>query len=186
MKYCANCGIAIEDEVRFCPGCGKKQDEAPETPADPQKNVSTQPKESANESSGEQPPIPPTYASPIQQPPYTPPSPPPSAPPAGNPGYWQGGGSVQHSYIQPKQKSNGLAIAGFVVSLCTILFLAVPFIGLIMSLIALGLSIAGMVVANRNEGAVGMAVAGLVLSIIFLITTAYIMFAVIGYVSIRW
>ena len=186
MKYCANCGAAIDDQVRFCPECGMKQEETAAA-ADSQKDVPVeQPKGTETGYKNEQPPAPPTNTPPTQSS-YAPPPAPPAAP-VGNNGYWQGGvsASMQYSYPQPqpKPKSNGLAIAGFVVSLCTILFIAVPVIGLIMSLIGLGLSIAGMVVANRNEGAVGMAVAGLVLSIIFLITTAYVMFAMIGYVSI--
>ena len=35
MKYCANCGKAMEDNVAFCPECGAAQQAAPQAEARP-------------------------------------------------------------------------------------------------------------------------------------------------------
>lgn len=167
MKYCINCGAAIADQMKYCPECGAKQAAPLGTPS----NVLE------DEHAGVGAPAQPDVAA--HQ--VTPPAPgmeTPSVPPTAGNGHWQGTPSqMQPPYQQQlKPRSNGLAIAGFVVSLCLVLFVAVPVVGVVMALVSLGLSISGMMIANRNEGAIGMAVAGLVLSIIFGLTSVYYFF----------
>ena len=75
----------------------------------------------------------------------------------------------QPIYIQqaPAQKSsNGLGIAGFVVSLCSAFMVWVPFLNFVLALVGLILSAMGM-----KKEPKGLATAGLVISIIFLIVS---------------
>lgn len=65
---------------------------------------------------------------------------------------------------QPNQGSNGLGIAGFVVSLCAAFLVWVPFLNLVLSIVGLILSAMGMKKLPK-----GLATAGLVISIIFLV-----------------
>lgn len=142
MKYCINCGVPLEDSMRFCSECGAKQ------------QVEQTQESGAGQPGGFGGNTPPQY-----QPPY-------------------GGASTSpYGGVPSKPKSNGLAIAGFVVSLCAVLFVLVPVAGLVISLVALGLSIAGMTVASHTRGASGMAIAGLVLSLIFTLTSIYYLIA---------
>ena len=97
--------------------------------------------------------------------------------------YYDQSNAYQSQYQTPQpqginvtqHRSNGLAIGGFVVSLCTVLFLAIPIFGIVMALIGLGLSGAGLGVASKRQGAVGLAVAGLVLGIIFTVVSVVYM-----------
>lgn len=63
---------------------------------------------------------------------------------------------------QPKN-SNGIAIAGFVLSLVTLFFCWLPYIPFITGLLALIFSIVG--IAKKNASLKGLAIAGLVISI---------------------
>ena len=75
----------------------------------------------------------------------------------------------QPIYVQqvPEQKSsNGLGIAGFVVSLCSAFMVWVPFLNFVLALVGLILSAMGM-----KKEPKGLATAGLVISIIFLIVS---------------
>ena len=166
MKYCVHCGTAIDEQANYCRACGGKQETAfvsaaegvwAAAPADPPENETVQP----------------SFV-----PPAAPNPPTVQSEPQANYGY-DGAGWQQPTPAQPgipqKKKSNGLAIAGFVVALCSVLFLAVPLMGVFVSLVALGLSVAGMLVARQKNGADGMAVAGMVISIIFCLTSVYYM-----------
>ena len=67
---------------------------------------------------------------------------------------------------QPNQGSNGLGIAGFVVSLCAAFLVWVPILNFVLALVGLILSANGM-----KKQPKGLATAGLVISIIFLVVT---------------
>lgn len=67
----------------------------------------------------------------------------------------------------PAPPSNGLAVAGFVVGLVSVFMPLV--IGFVMAGVGLGLSIGGLVRAGRIAAGSGLAVAGLVLSIVGLL-----------------
>ena len=176
MKYCINCGTQLEDQMRFCSECGTEQ------PAGQAQNSSgpsggasaSEANFHCNDGAGAQPAQATNQANSY----------------GGNfaPQYPYGanGANPMPPYSgmqQVKPKSNGLAIAGFVVSLCAILFILIPVVGLLISLTALGLSIAGMIMASRTKGANGMAVAGLVLSLIFGLTSIY--YLVSGYLILN-
>jgi hypothetical protein len=81
----------------------------------------------------------------------------------------------QQQYVpQPPQKTNGLAVAGFVCSLIP----CVSILGLILS--AVGLN---QISKDPNQGGKGLAIAGLVLGILGSIGWAIYYFAVIAVVS---
>ena len=71
-----------------------------------------------------------------------------------------------HQPVQPAQSSNGLGIAGFVVSLCAAFLVWVPILNFVLALVGLILSAMGM-----KKQPKGLATAGLVISIIFLVVT---------------
>lgn len=140
--YCKKCGGKLSDEDKFCPYCGEKTDST--TDGDKAYNV-------YNEAfKGE------------------------IVPPATN-GYnnfsYQGGNPYNNcntpgnqGYFSTCQKSpNGFGIAGFVAS---ILSLWLGFLFAIPCFVALGLSIAGMAKMKNSSSCNGLAIAGLVISII--------------------
>ena len=151
MKYCINCGTPLEDSMRFCSECGTEQPAGrAQNGGGPSGASSAQETSQANAGN---------FASQSQ--------------------YGAYGAPTMPSYPgmqREKPKSNGLAIGGFVVSLCAVLFVFIPVAGLLVSLTGLGLSIAGMMLASRTKGASGMAVAGLVLSLVFGLTSLYYLF----------
>lgn len=101
---------------------------------------------------------------PPPQPPWQPGSPPPQQP-------WAPGPPPHQP--QPARKANGLAIAGFVLAL-------IGFIGsttgngivaaVLLCVVGLGLSIAGVVVASNRRSGRGLAIAGIVVACVGLIT----------------
>ena len=81
----------------------------------------------------------------------------------------------QQQYVpQPPQKTNGLAVAGFVCAL----FPCISLLGLIFSAVALN-----QIGKNPNQGGKGLAIAGLVIGIIFTSFYAFYYFAVMAAVS---
>ena len=86
----------------------------------------------------------------------------------------------EECYQPVKKASNGLGVAGFVVSLCGLIFAAVPFFGLVLSLIGLALSIAGMCRKGRKKG---LAIAGLVLGILAIIIALLVTLALSAYMA---
>lgn len=71
-----------------------------------------------------------------------------------------------YPHAMSSRRSNGLAIAGFIISLVSILF---SYIFCITSIVALGLSIAGMKNRKNCTDNNGFATAGLIISIITLV-----------------
>lgn len=72
-----------------------------------------------------------------------------------------------YAQVPQRPPSNGLAVAGFVVGLVSVFMPLV--IGFVMAGVGLGLSIGGLVRAGRIAAGSGLAVAGLVLSIVGLL-----------------
>lgn len=77
---------------------------------------------------------------------------------------------------QPAAKSSGLAIAGLIMGIFTLIFCWVPVVGFILGILGLIFSIAG--IAKKNGGAKGAAIAGLVMTIIGAIISV-VMFAAV-------
>ena len=98
----------------------------------------------------------------------TPPPPPPPQPP---PGYASQTGQPTHVYVnQPYIKgSNGMAVAGFVLALIAVFFSWIPVLGWIIWLLGLIFSIIGIATAKRKQSGLGLAITGLVLSLLGLI-----------------
>ena len=80
----------------------------------------------------------------------------PAYPPTGYPAY---------GYPVPR-KANGLSIAGFVCGLLGVVLAFAPYIGVILGIIGISLSVPGRNRAKRVGGPTGLATAGLVLGII--------------------
>jgi hypothetical protein len=73
-------------------------------------------------------------------------------------------------YYPPAPRRNGVAVAGFVTSLCSVVFCAVPGLGLLAAMTGLGLSIGGTAAAGRVGGKHrGLGVAGIVLASVGLV-----------------
>ncbi|MBR1796402.1 MAG: DUF4190 domain-containing protein [Clostridiales bacterium] len=143
MKICDHCGASNEDSTRFCTTCGAKFPEraqayTPTPDPEPEPVQATSPEPFNVET--------PSYSQAYQQP------------------YQQSyQGSYQNNYSYGDQRSySGLAVAGFVTSLVSLLCCGITsFIGLI-------LSIAGAVSASKKEKkGMGLAIAGIIISALF-------------------
>lgn len=152
MKYCTNCGNALEEQVRFCPECGAEQ---PARQAETSGNSFTGSSASGGETSGGR------YEANASAQQYT---------NGAAPNY-----NYNHAQAE-RTKTNGLGIAGFVVSLCAFPFVAFPPVGLVLALTGLGLSIASMAVAGQKNQKNGLGIAGFVLSLVFCLSSLYYLF----------
>ncbi|WP_320018898.1 hypothetical protein [Labilibaculum manganireducens] len=82
-----------------------------------------------------------------------------------------------------EKKSNGMATAGFVLALITVLFGWIPFVGWVTWLLGLIFSALGLSKANKVGVGKGLAIAGLVISligIVVLLVVAASIAAIIG------
>ena len=152
--FCESCGASIPDGQAFCSNCGAA---APAQAA-------------------------PVQATPVQSAPAPAPAPQPMAQPVqpvqqyAQPvqpvqQYAQPVQQVQPVYVQPvvavpaqPRKSSGMAIAGLIMGIFTLIFCWVPVVSWILGLLGLIFSIIG--IAKKNGGAKGAAIAGLVLTIL--------------------
>ncbi len=87
------------------------------------------------------------------------------------------------SYVSPV--SNMFGLIGFIIALVSIFLVAIPVLNFILICIGLGLSIFGLVLANRNGLSKGLSIAGMVIAIIMLViaiiyTSVMSMFSGIG------
>lgn len=170
--YCESCGNFIPDGQAFCSNCGARvASPAPSAPAAP-----AAPVQSAAPAAMPVAPVAtaPAAVQPIQaaapQPVYQQPA---YQQPA-QPVYQQ---TIQPVYQQPvyqpvaavnpipAKRGNGAAVAGLVFGILTVVTCWIPFIFYVFGLLGLIFSIVG--VAKRNARGKGMAIAGLILSILF-------------------
>lgn len=142
--FCESCGALIPDGQSFCSNCGAA------APVQAQAPVTAAPAAAPAPAPAPQPaaqPVQPVqqYAQPVQQ--------------------------VQPVYVQPvvavpaqPRKSSGMAIAGLIMGIFTLIFCWVPVVSWILGLLGLIFSIIG--IAKKNGGAKGAAITGLVLTIL--------------------
>lgn len=151
--FCESCGASIPDGQAFCSNCGA----AAPAQAAPVQAAPVQPAPA---------PAPQPMAQPVQQ--YAQPAPQPVQPVQQ---YAQPVQQAQPVYVQPvvavpaqPRKSSGMAIAGLIMGIFTLIFCWVPVVSWILGLLGLIFSIIG--IAKKNGGAKGAAIAGLVLTIL--------------------
>lgn len=166
---CTNCAASFDDNVRFCPKCGTAGDSINSGTAFSPSNS----------------PIPPSSANPSASPAYAPPpdNPPPQAgssaynshanvpPPAdpsvyAPPAYVPPPGGVAYGVKPHNTRGSGPAIASLILGIVGAIAWLLPFIGFPVTVVGLILGVTG-----RKSDKKGVATAGLVLSIIFLVFT---------------
>lgn len=138
--FCESCGASVPDGQAFCSNCG-----APVTQAAPQ----AAPAQPVYQQPVAQP-VQPVYQQPVVAQPVV------AQPVVAQP-------AVQQVIVQ-QPKSSGLAIAGLIMGIFTLIFCWVPVVGFILGILGLIFSIAG--IAKKNGGAKGAAIAGLVMTIL--------------------
>ena len=89
------------------------------------------------------------------------------------------GGTVHVTQIVQEKKSNGLAVAGFVLALLGLLFSWVPVVGWILWTLGLIFSLIGVFRKPR-----GLAIAGLIITFINLIILIFVISAIVGAIGI--
>jgi uncharacterized paraquat-inducible protein A len=140
--YCQSCGSFIPDDQAVCPNCG-----APAYKPEPQP-VSQTVELPAFQPSPSQPDAQPVFQQPVYQ------------QPAAKPVYSQ----PAPVSAAPAKRSNGLAVAGLILGILSLIFCWVPVLVWVLGLFGLIFSIAG--IAKKNASGKGMGIAGLVMSII--------------------
>ena len=162
--YCESCGNFIPDGQAFCSNCGARvASPAPSAPAAPAAPVQSAAPVAM--------PVAPVAPAPAAVQPIQTPAP---QPVYQQPVYQQ---TIQPVYQQPvyqpvaavkpipAKRGNGAAVAGLVFGILTVVTCWIPFIFYVFGLLGLIFSIVG--VAKRNARGKGMAIAGLILSILF-------------------
>ena len=175
MKKCAFCGCDNSDDSKFCVNCGTSLPEAAATPVEPVVAATPVaepvPVQAVPEAPKPQPQ--PEYRSAIDPQPVTAPAPDYGSYNYGNNTTAAAPASAAPTY-NPKpaaQKTNGLCIAGFVISLVSLLCAGFT------AIVSLILSICGYVSASKkNQKGKGFAVAGIVISIVLVLFFAFVMF----------
>ena len=154
--FCESCGASIPDGQAFCSNCGA----AAPAQATPVQATPVQ----AAPAPAPQPVAQPVQ--PVQQ--YSQPAP---QPVQSVQQYAQPVQQAQPVYVQPvvavpaqPRKSSGMAIAGLIMGIFTLIFCWVPFVSWILGLLGLIFSIIG--IAKKNCGAKGAAITGLSLTIL--------------------
>lgn len=82
--------------------------------------------------------------------------------------------------IPAQSQGNGMGVAGFVTGLLGLIFFWVPFLGLVLALVGVSLSGVGVARGKRLNAPTGLAIAGLVLSIIALIPAVFVVVALLA------
>ena len=153
MSFCPNCGASNESGNKFCMFCGSTLDEpvpvaTPVDNAEPVKPAQPEP-------------VQPITATPIAQ---------PISQPIAAPIQPMNSGRISSAYTAPAS-TNGLCIAGMVVSLVSILCCGLlAWLGFLLSLIGL------IVACAKKQKGKGMAIAGLIISVILMGLLAFLMF----------
>ena len=192
--YCESCGSFIQDGESFCSNCGAR---APK-PAGPVVQQIAQPAPAPQPVASPVVPAPQPIAQPVQpvQPVYQQPVYQQSTPQPGQPVYQQPvyqqpvyQQPVQPIYQQPayqqvvvtqlpdsRSRINGAATAGLVFGIITACLCWLPVVNLIPAVFGLIFSIVGL--SKRNAGGKGRAIAGLIMSGIGMLISAYVILAV--------
>ena len=143
-------------------------EQPPVNPQDPNQPAYGAPPQPAYGSQPPPPPVAPSYAPP---PPSHPQQPPPGYPqaPLGYPPAPQG---YPQQFAPPA--NNGIAIAALVVSIVALVLCWIPYLGLPLPLVAIGLAIAGLVRARKIGKGMGLAVTGLLIGLVALLAAVTI------------
>ena len=144
MRFCENCGTQLEDGVRFCPNCGAQVvQQAAQAQLDTQTTAQTAQPETAAQAA--------------------------VAPVSNMTENTAGAQEPLHATVvtqAPAPKTNGFAVAGFVLGICSILFGWLCCFN-ITSVLGIVFSIIGLCQIGGKKGSgKGLAVAGLVLSVL--------------------
>lgn len=158
MKFCKHCGAQIEDTVAFCPNCGTDVSESAVNTGASEPIVEPAPQYNAYH------PEQPQNAAPYQ--PYQ---------------------TYQNPGVYPEGKLNGLAIAGFIVSIASFFICGISsIVGLILSIIGM-VQIKNSVKAGVPQRGNGFAIAGLVLGIIGVVfIVIYIIMVAAAAATLPW
>jgi len=155
MSFCPNCGASNESGNKFCMFCGSALDEpaAVAVPVDNAEPVQPEPVQTIQAT---------PIAAPIQAQPVSQPIAAPVQPVTS--------GRISSAYTAPAS-TNGLCIAGMVVSLVSILCCGLlSWLGFLLSLIGL------IVACAKKQRGKGMAITGLIVSVILMGLLAFLMF----------
>lgn len=146
--FCESCGSQVPDGQAFCSNCGKPVAQPVQPAAQPVQPVQQYAQ--------------PVYTQPVAQPvqQYVQPAP------------------VVVVQQQPAKRGNGMATAGLVFGILTLVFFWFPGLDWLFGLLGLIFSIVG--VARKNVGGKGAAIAGLVLTLLGSIISFIFFFAVLG------
>lgn len=143
MRFCENCGTQQEDGARFCPNCGAPIAQTAQAQPDTQTTTQTAQPETAAQTE--------------------------AAPAANTAKHTEQPHEPLHTTVvmpAPAPKTNGFAIAGFVLGICSILFGWICCFN-ITSVLGIVFSVIGLCQTSGKKGSgKGLAVAGLVLSIL--------------------
>ena len=148
--FCESCGSQVPDGQAFCSNCG--------TPVAQPAQPAPQPAQPVQQ-----------YAQPVAQPVQQ---------------YAQPVQPVQYAQpvvavpTQAPKSSNGMAIAGLIMGILTLVFCWVPFFNWILGLLGLIFSIVGL--AKKNAGTKGCAIAGLIMTILGIVLSFVMIGAVLG------
>ncbi len=151
--FCESCGSQVPDGQAFCANCGKPLSQPVQPAAQPVQPVQQ-------------------YAQPVAQPVYTQPVAQPQPVVQVQPA------PVVVVQQQPAKRGNGMATAGLVFGILTLVFFWFPGLDWLFGLLGLIFSIVG--VARKNVGGKGAAIAGLILTLLGSIISFVFFFAVLG------
>lgn len=152
--FCESCGSQVPDGQAFCSNCGKPVAQPAAQPVQPVQQYAQ--------------PVQPVAAQPVYTQPVAQPQPVVQVQPT----------PVVVVQQQPAKRGNGMATAGLVFGILTLVFCWVPFLNWFLGLLGLIFSIVG--VARKNVGGKGAAIAGLILTILGSIIGFILVFAVLG------
>lgn len=155
MKFCINCSKELPDNCKFCPNCGTpapKEQKTDDFMSDSNQTADSERTEnSGSYNTG-------TF---YQDPQYNSHSAAPSGP--------------------SSSKTHGLVIAGFVTGIAGIYLCWIPIFSVIISLAALGLSIAGFIITNSKGLKKPFALAALIISIVASVASIVLTIALMAY-----
>ena len=159
--FCMNCGAQLLDGQAFCDKCGAPQPVDEPAAAQPVAEPVVEPVVAAQ-----------PVAEPVAQPVAQPVQPEPVA-------YAQPVAAEPVIDAQAEPKGNGAAVVGLVFGILAILLGWIPVLGWIFILVGLICSIVGLVKVKKVHKGKGPAIAGLITSILSIVTSVILFFAVV-------